>query len=298
MQRFLILNKQRLESKKMQNAKKQTSLFTVTIFTLMHLVALLGAYPYFTVEGLVLLGVAHVVCCMSITIVYHRYLTHSSFKAGPIVHHAMVTLANLSGEGAPLGWVTIHRDHHQNSDVPGQDPHTPDDGFWWSQILWMTKRLPKEDWNKLCNRHSPKLLKDPYIRFLGKTYVLWHIAAACLFYVVGRMYAGHQMGMSFLIYGFFVRTVLVWHTTWLINSATHIYGDRPHATKGDDHSGNSLLIALITYGEGWHANHHSDPTNARAGFTWCQIDMSYWVIWCLKKMHLIWDVKDTIPPSA
>jgi fatty-acid desaturase len=279
----------------MLNAHKKTSLVTIFIFTLIHGVALFGAYPYFSLEGVALLIATHAIFCMSITVVYHRYLTHSSFKAGPIMHYIMVSIANLAGEGSPTGWVVVHRDHHLNSDIPGKDPHTPDDGFCWSHIFWMTKRLPKAEWEALCKHHAPKLYTDPYLRFLSKTYVLWHIASAFLIYWAGRAYAGHEMGMSFLVYGFFIRTMLVWHTTWLINSGTHVFGSRPHNTKGDDHSGNSLPIAIITYGEGWHANHHYDPTNARAGFLWWQIDMSYWVIWCMKKLHLIWDVKDKIP---
>ncbi len=268
---------------------------TIFIFTLIHGIALLAAYRYFSLEGMVLLVVTHALFCMSITVVYHRYLTHASFKAGPIMRFIMVTVANLAGEGAPLGWVTVHRDHHLHSDEPGKDPHTPDDGFWWSHMFWMTRRLPKDEWTLLCRHHSPKLCKDRYITFLSKTYIVWHIAAAFLFYWAGRFYAGHEMGMSFLIYGFFFRTMLVWHTTWLINSGTHIFGSRTYNTKGKDHSGNSLIIALITYGEGWHRNHHYDPTNARAGFLWYQIDMSYWVILCMKKMHLIYDVNDKIP---
>ena len=172
----------------------------------------------------------------------------------------------------PLWWAGNHRNHHRFSDTE-RDIHSPRNGFWWSHVGWILSDSYKE-----TGRTEMRDFDEfPEIRFLERHDWIgpWALGVTC--YLVG--------GWSGLVVGFFCSTVLLWHTTFLVNSMAHVFGRRPYET--DDTSRNSLLIALATLGEGWHNNHHRYQSAARQGFRWWQIDVTYYVLWLLSRVGIV-----------
>ena len=276
--------------------KKKLNIPVTTLFAIVHLVALAGFYPFFTLEGLILALVSTPIFGMAITVVYHRYLTHKGFKTSTFMHRALSIWGMLAGEGPPLIWVANHLDHHGHSDEDG-DPHSPKHGFWHSHMGWMMKADESGELNTLFMRYVPKLQRDPFMRMLNRTYIWWHVAVGFLLFGIGYLYAGPHMGGSLVIYGLFIRMMLVWHITWAVNSVTHVWGYRTYETTDD--SRNNWLVAFFAVGEGWHNNHHAFPACARAGHRWWEIDISYLVvIWPLKMIRIIWDVNDKLPDKS
>jgi stearoyl-CoA desaturase (delta-9 desaturase) len=186
----------------------------------------------------------------------------------------------------------MHRKHHQHSDQDG-DPHSPRDGAWWSHMLWLFPRPNKADWNATLKRYAPDMLKDPFMRMLDKTFLLWHFAAGAVLLAVGWAFWDFYTGLSFLIYGMFVRMVYVLHVTWLVNSASHMWGYRNYETH--DNSRNLWWVGLLAYGEGWHNNHHAFQRGARHGHRWWELDLTYTVIAILRRLGLAWDVVRDLP---
>jgi len=211
---------------------------------------------------------------------YHRLLTHRGYKTPKWVEYLLTICATLALEGGPIFWVAIHRVHHQNSDEAG-DPHSPRDGGFWAHMGWiLTGRAMHRDRSELLP-YAPDLRKDKFHIWISRWHVVPSIVLAIVFYAIG--------GWSWVFWGVFVRTVLSLHFTWLVNSATHIWGTQRFDTG--DTSTNSLWVALLTFGEGWHNNHHAHPQAARHGFTWYEVDMNWYGIWTLRTLGLAWDVK-------
>lgn len=218
---------------------------------------------------------------------YHRFLAHKSMKLrGPARFFAMLC-GTLSGEGSPLFWAATHRLHHQRSDQPG-DPHSPNDGPFWSHILWLFGLRTVQEKDLLLNRYAPDLVRDPLMQFFEKTYGLWLVGAGVALYLIG--------GLSMLLWGLCFRMVWCYHATWFVNSATHIWGYRNYETR--DRSRNLWWVAVLAWGEGWHNNHHAHPHTARAGHKWWEFDMTWWVISALRACGLAYDVDDRIPTVA
>lgn len=218
---------------------------------------------------------------------YHRLLTHGSFETYSWVRRTLAFFGMMAGEGPPIMWVAVHRKHHQFSDQE-DDPHSPRDGRWWSHIIWMIPKHSTKDWSKLYAKYAPDLLRDPFMKFLNKTFLLWHFTAAAALFGGGYALGGLNMGLSFLFYGFFLRLVLVMHATWLINSATHIWGYRNYTTTDD--SKNLWWVALLTYGEGWHNNHHAHQRTAQHGHRWWEFDVTWNTIRLMEMTGLAWNV--------
>jgi sn-1 stearoyl-lipid 9-desaturase len=193
-------------------------------------------------------------------------------------------LGSLSIEGGPIDWVANHRQHHQYPDQHG-DPHSARQGFWWSHVLWMFWVPSRESQRKITARYAPDLLRVPFYRFLGYTYVCVSVLAGALLYVLG--------GWPFVMWGMFVRLVLTYHTTWFVNSASHAFGYRSFPIN--DLSTNCWWVALLAYGEGWHNNHHAFPTSARHGLRSWEVDPAYGFIRLLEAVGLAWDVQR--PPA-
>lgn len=218
---------------------------------------------------------------------YHRFLSHKSMKLAWPARFVTMLAGTLSGEGSPLFWAATHRLHHQRSDQKG-DPHSPNDGPWWSHLLWLFGLRTVEEKELLLNRYAPDLVKDPLLQFFEKTYGLWLVASAVSLYCLG--------GLPMLLWGHCVRMVWTYHATWFVNSATHIWGYRNYETR--DLSRNLWWVALLAWGEGWHNNHHAHPHTARAGHKWWEVDMTWWSISALRACGLAYDVDDRIPSSA
>ena len=249
------------------------------------------AAPFtFTWQALALVVFMHwVTGGVGVCLGYHRYLTHASFKTYPPIGWALAFIGGLSGEGSAISWVADHRKHHAFSDQEG-DPHSPHDGAWWSHMLWLGYGYEKAGMEQHLNRWAPDLQKDPVLRFLDKTFLLWHFVCAAVFFGIGYMIGGTMMGWSFVVWGVLVRLCLVFHSTWFVNSASHMWGYRNYETTDD--SRNLWWVALITYGEGWHNNHHAYPRMAPHGHKWWEFDITFMTIRLMQKLGLAWDVVD------
>ena len=224
---------------------------------------------------------------IGICLSFHRYLTHGSFQTSKPFRRFLALAGNLAGEGSVLTWVANHRKHHVHSDKEG-DPHSPRDGGVWSHMLWFMPNFGPVWHKKLTERWVPDLLRDPFMRFLHKAFLPLHFVFGGLLYLAGYLMGGSYMGWSFVVWGMFVRMFYVFHVTWFVNSATHIWGYRNYETS--DNSRNLWWVGVLAFGEGWHNNHHAFQRMAKAGHKWWEIDMTYWVILGLEKVGLIWNV--------
>ncbi len=218
---------------------------------------------------------------VGVTLGYHRLITHRSFQTPKWVEYVLLFCGMLSCQ-SPLEWVGKHRLHHEYSDTAA-DPHDINRGFWWAHVGWILCRLP-------CDVHVARftrdIARDPVYRFLDRTMLLWQLALAGLLFLLG--------GWPFVVWGIFVRLVVVYHSTWFVNSATHWFGYQSQPLG--DRSTNCWWVALLTYGEGWHNNHHAFPRSARQGLRWWEIDMTWWLVRVLEFLGLAQKVK--LPPAT
>ena len=268
--------------------KKGVDWFTLASLILFHIGAVVALF-FFTWGSLAIAVIlALLTGWVGVGVGYHRYLTHGSFKTYKPIRIILAFIGQLSGESSALNWVTWHRQHHQFSDQVGKDPHSPREGFLWAHVLWL---LPKIDAYALHVRYAPDLLAERSMRFLHKTYIVWHVLLTVGLFLLGWMIADVSTGISYVLWGMILRMVVSLHMTWFVNSATHFWGYQNYRV-GDD-SRNNWLVALPTGGEGWHNNHHAHPTMARHGHRWyeCLWDPVYWIICSLRVVHLAWDVK-------
>jgi stearoyl-CoA desaturase (delta-9 desaturase) len=241
-----------------------------------------AALFYWSWRGLIVcLVLAWVAQSLGVGMTYHRLLTHRSYKVPKPVEYFLIICATLSFEGGPINWVATHRIHHAHSDEPGGDPHTPVEGRWWSHIGWILTGTAQQHSREVLERYAPDLMQDRFIVALNRVYFVPLIILAIVLLAVG--------GWPLLLWGIFLRVTLGLHATWLVNSATHLWGTRRFETG--DNSRNSWWVALLTWGEGWHNNHHAYPTSARHGLAWYEIDFNWWGIRCLQLLHLAKGVK-------
>ena len=256
-------------------------------FGLLH-VGCLAAPFYFTWKGLLLaIFLGWVTGGLGICLGYHRLLTHASFKTYRPIRWLLALFGTLAGEGPPVHWVAVHRKHHRYSDQP-DDPHSPHDGGWWSHIIWLFPRPYDTRWRQMLDRYGKDLQKDPFMRLLDRSFIVWHFLLGLMLFAVGWLGWDLYTGISFVVYGMFVRLVYVLHVTWLVNSASHMWGYRNYETS--DNSRNLWWVGLLAYGEGWHNNHHAYPGRARHGHHWWEFDMTYLAIRTLERTGLVWDV--------
>ncbi len=211
---------------------------------------------------------------------YHRLLTHRGFKTYKWVEYFLTVCATLTLEGGPFFWVAIHRLHHQNTDVEG-DPHSPRDGGFWAHMGWIITGRIMQNHSAALLPYIPDLRKNKFHIWISKWHWVPIVVLGVVLFAVG--------GLPFLMWGIFLRTVVGLHATWLVNSATHMWGKQRFLT-GDD-SKNSFWVAILTFGEGWHNNHHAHPQSARHGLVWHEIDMNWYGISALRMLGLAWDIK-------
>jgi fatty-acid desaturase len=220
---------------------------------------------------------------------YHRHFTHLSFATYRPMRWLLAFIGGLGGEGAVTDWVANHRKHHAHSDQEG-DPHSPHDGPWWSHLFWLAFWRGPHFHDQHTRRWVPDLLKDPVLRWIGYMFLPSHFLVAGVLAAAGYAYGGAFMAASFIVWGVFVRLVFVLHSTWFVNSASHMWGYRNYETTDD--SRNNWWVALITYGEGWHNNHHAYPRMAPHGHRWWEFDVTFITIRLLQRCGLAWDVID------
>jgi sn-1 stearoyl-lipid 9-desaturase len=217
---------------------------------------------------------------LGIGIGYHRLLTHRGFRCPKWLEYGLAVCGTLALEGGPIFWVGIHRIHHQLTDREG-DPHSPRDGKWWSHMGWILRGESLHGETEPLARYVPDLRRDPFYLWLSRYHWITQVAVG-----LGVWYL---FGWNVVLWAVFLRTVVGLHCTWLVNSATHMWGSQRWAT-GDD-STNNFLIALLTFGEGWHNNHHAHPNSARHGLRWWEIDTNWYVISALRAAGLARDIK-------
>ncbi|MEM7771703.1 MAG: acyl-CoA desaturase [Cyanobacteria bacterium P01_E01_bin.6] len=214
---------------------------------------------------------------LGITLGWHRLVSHRSFQVPKWLEYVLIFFGSLAMEGGVIWWVALHRHHHLYSD---QDPdhHDSGKGFWWSHMEWMFYEVPAE---KEVPRFSKDIANDPVYRFLSNYFFWIQVALAVTLYLIG--------GWSFVVWGIFVRLVLVYHSTWFVNSATHKFGYRCY--ESGDNSTNCWWVALLSFGEGWHNNHHAFQFSARHGLKWWEVDLTWLTIRFLEKIGLATNVK-------
>lgn len=225
---------------------------------------------------------------LGICLGYHRQLTHRSMRLARPLEYAIAVLGVLAMQGGPISWVATHRAHHAYSDTE-RDPHDSRRGFWWSHVAWLYRPNPARLSRDEERRYAADLAADPFFRFLDASAPWWQLALALALFAIG--------GWSWVVWGVFVRLVLLYHATWLVNSAAHLYGYRTYRTPGEDRSTNNWLVALFAWGEGWHNNHHAFPSSARHGMQWFEFDLTWWTIETLAFLHLAREVKVPNPVS-
>ena len=214
---------------------------------------------------------------------YHRLLTHRGYQTPKWIEYIMSICATLSLEGGPIFWVSVHRVHHQFSDHEG-DPHTPREGGWWAHTGWMIWGNSLHAQTQVLARYVPDLVRDRFHVWLSKYHWIPLVASGVLLFGLGWIWGGWKNAVGMLLWGAFLRVTLGLHATWLVNSATHLWGSRRFETRDD--SRNNFWVALVSGGEGWHNNHHANPVSARHGLAWYEIDPNYWGIWLLSKLGL------------
>ena len=252
-----------------------------TIAMLAFHVAAVAAFFYIDLGAIITAVVLYFVAGMlGIGMAYHRLLTHRSYKTPLWMEYFLTLCATLALEGGPIFWVATHRVHHQKSDRDG-DPHTPREGSFWAHMGWIIMGQGLHQETALLARYTPDLSKDRFHVALTK----WHWVPQV---VVGLVLLAFG-GIPYVLWGIGARTVFGLHTTWAVNSATHLWGSRRFATKDD--STNNWWVALVTFGEGWHNNHHAHPTSARHGLAWYEVDLNWMGISFLRMLGLAWDVK-------
>jgi stearoyl-CoA desaturase (delta-9 desaturase) len=214
---------------------------------------------------------------------YHRLLTHRGYQTPKWLEYAMAVCATLSLEGGPIFWVSTHRVHHQLADREG-DPHTPREGGWWAHTGWILWGNALHAQTEALNRYSPDLARDRFYVWLSRYHWIPLAVSGVLLFGLGWLTGGAGNAVGMLLWGVFLRVTLGLHATWLVNSATHLWGSRRFVTRDD--SRNNWWVALLSGGEGWHNNHHAHPVSARHGLAWYEIDPNYWGIWLLSKIGL------------
>ena len=253
------------------------TLITVAVFHILAIVALF----YFSWQNLaVMLGINWLAESLGVGVGFHRLLTHRSFKAPKWLEYVLTLLGTLSIQSGAIKWVTTHRLHHSHTETE-QDPHTPRQGTFWAHIGWIFRGTGQEHDQEAVKHYAPDLLKDKFHVLLSRYYYVPTIILALILFAVG--------GWSMVLWGVFLRVVYGWHSTWLVNSANHIWGSRRFETKDD--STNNALIAFFSFGEGWHNNHHANPSSARHGLKWYELDMNWLAIRFLKMLGLAKKVK-------
>ena len=209
---------------------------------------------------------------LGISMGYHRLHTHRSYKVPTALEYFFAVCGTLTLEGGPIFWVATHRLHHQNSDQAG-DPHSPRDGGWWAHAGWILLGETKHNNTRLMSKYAPDLAKDRFYVWLNNYHWIPIVVLGVLLLAIG--------GLPMILWGVCFRVVFGLHATWLVNSATHMWGSRRFHTRDD--SRNNWWVALLTFGEGWHNNHHAHPTSARHGLAWYEFDPTWITLKLLRR---------------
>jgi stearoyl-CoA desaturase (delta-9 desaturase) len=245
--------------------------FTTFILVVVHIGAVAALFVFSWKSLALTVFFYWVATGLGISMGYHRLHTHRSYRVPLWLEYFFALCGTLTLEGGPIFWVAVHRIHHQKSDLPG-DPHSPRDGAWWSHVGWILFGETNHNNTRMMSKYAPDLAKHRFYVWLNNYHWVPVTIMAILILAIG--------GWRILLWTTFFRIVFGLHATWLVNSATHMWGARRFATRDD--SRNNWWVALISFGEGWHNNHHAHPTSARHGLAWYEFDPSWILIKVLK----------------
>jgi stearoyl-CoA desaturase (delta-9 desaturase) len=245
--------------------------FTAIILALFHIGAVAALFM-FSWRNLAVAAILYYVATgLGISMGYHRLHTHRSYKVPRWLEYFFALCGSLTLEGGPIFWVATHRLHHQFSDLPG-DPHSPNDGAFWSHVGWILFGETNHNNTKLMSKYAPDLARHPFYVWLNDYHWIPGTVLGLALLAIG--------GLPMMLWGICLRVVVGLHATWLVNSATHMWGGRRFATR--DGSRNNWWVAVISFGEGWHNNHHAHPTSARHGLAWYEFDPSWLLVKALR----------------
>jgi stearoyl-CoA desaturase (delta-9 desaturase) len=252
----------------------------VAIIVSFHLLAIPALFTFSWQNVAALLIGNWIVGSLGVGLGWHRLLTHRGFKAPKWLEYTLSIFATMSIQDPPNNWITTHRMHHAFTDTE-KDPHSIRPGFWWAQMGWIVWGTAQDHDHATLKRYVPDLLKDKWHTAISRYFYVPIIVSAVILFAIG--------GWTMVIWGVFARVVWGWHTTWFVNSLAHIYGPRPFDTG--DNSTNNWFVAVLTFGEGWHNNHHMSPTSARHGIEWYQFDMNWIAIRIFEKLGWARDIR-------
>ncbi len=268
--------------------------FYFSVFVLLHIGAVLAFVPVFIhlSSFIVFFILAWITGGLGVTLGYHRLLTHRSFATYKPVEYLLAIFACLSWQGGPIQWVGTHRQHHTESDDI-KDPHSPREGFTWSHLLWIVHRA-RSDFDP--RDLTKDIQRDPVLCFIDRFWYMPQFFLAAALFAGGWLWLGNWMGgVSWVLWGGCLRVVLLYHATWFVNSAAHTWGYRNFQTSDD--SRNNWWVALVSFGEGWHNNHHAQQRSAAHGMRWFEFDITYLTIRLMRMMGLAWKVVEPNRPG-
>ncbi|HMS10195.1 MAG TPA: fatty acid desaturase [Pyrinomonadaceae bacterium] len=253
-----------------------TTLFFVVAF---HILAV-GAFFTFSWQNLAAFLILWWVSgSLGIGLGYHRLLTHRGFKVPKWLEYTLSLFGTLALQSGPLSWVSTHRIHHAFTDQDN-DPHSPRHGTYWAHIGWIFRGTSQNQTEETMRRYCPDMIDDKVHRVLNRYYWVPTVLVGVGLFAIG--------GFGMMAWGIFLRTVMGWHFTWLVNSATHLWGSRRFETRDD--SRNNGLVAALSWGEGWHNNHHAHPRSAKHGLAWYEIDINWMQLRVLEMVGLAKDI--------
>ncbi len=256
------------------------SVLTCVVLVWFHIQAVAALFSFSWTNLFVAVALYWVSIGLGISMGYHRLHTHRGFKTFKLFDYFLAICGTLTLEGGPMFWVATHRLHHQYSDQP-EDPHTPRVSGFWAHMGWMLFGEAHHSDTARMARYAPDLGRDPFYRWLTTYHWVPLTVLGFTLLAIG--------GWPLVNWAIFLRVVVGLHSTWLVNSATHMWGRRRFATRDD--SRNVWWVALLTFGEGWHNNHHAHPASARHGLAWYEFDITWLELKLLQKIGLVWDVR-------
>jgi stearoyl-CoA desaturase (delta-9 desaturase) len=238
----------------------------------LHLLCFLAPFTFSWGALLVAFLLNWFVLSLGVSMGYHRLLTHRAFETPRFFRYFLAAVGTLAWQGGPIFWVGTHRVHHSESDTE-MDPHSPHHGFTWGHVLWCLVRDP---FGRDVRSAAKDLQKDRVMVWIDRFFYVPQILLAVILWLAG--------GWSWVVWGIAVRTVVSYHSTWFVNSASHLWGYRNFETK--EESRNNWWVALISWGEGWHNNHHAFQRSATFGLRWFELDLTYLTIKALSLVGL------------
>ena len=254
---------------------------TTGFMVVIHVLATVALLPRFwSWQGLVAFGVLYWMTVLGVTLGLHRLMAHRSFEVPGWLEKVLVMMGSLAAQSGPIDWVALHRHHHRFSDQPN-DHHDAGRGLWWSHSEWMLHDIPAL---KEKHRYAGDLLRDRFYVWLDRWFLVLQIPLGLALYWYGESAGVHGGGVGLVLWAIPLRLAVVYHVTWLVNSATHAFGYRNF--NSPDLSRNCWWVAVLSFGEGWHNNHHAYPDSARHGLRWFEFDITWMHIRLLRRLGL------------